>query len=82
MYICSNHHATAISRRGICQPADFGTGIRQLLPRYDKMLEVISSCLPTTSRRILELGCGTSELSLKILNCFPDAQVVALDYSL
>ncbi len=39
--------------------ADFDTGIRQLLPRYDEMLEVISRCLPSTSRRILELGCGT-----------------------
>ncbi|MHC5933052.1 class I SAM-dependent methyltransferase [Nostoc sp.] len=61
--------------------ADFDTGIRQLLPRYDEMLEVISRCVPSTSRRILELGCGTGELSLKILNRFPDAQVIALDYS-
>ncbi|MEH1807782.1 class I SAM-dependent methyltransferase [Nostoc sp.] len=61
--------------------ADFDTGIRQLLPRYDEMLEVITRCLPSTSRRILELGCGTGELSLKILNRFPDAQVIALDYS-
>ncbi|MHC5773229.1 class I SAM-dependent methyltransferase [Nostoc sp.] len=61
--------------------ADFDTGIRQLLPRYDEMLEVISRCVPSTSRRILELGCGTGELSIKILNRFPDAQVIALDYS-
>ncbi|MHC5597789.1 MAG: class I SAM-dependent methyltransferase [Nostoc sp.] len=61
--------------------ADFDTGIRQLLPRYDEMLEVIARCLPSTSQRILELGCGTGELSLKILNRYPDAQVIALDYS-
>ncbi|MEH1951033.1 MAG: class I SAM-dependent methyltransferase [Nostoc sp.] len=61
--------------------ADFDTGIRQLLPRYNEMLEVITRCLPSTSRRILELGCGTGELSLKILNRFPDCQVIALDYS-
>lgn len=61
--------------------ADFDTGIRQLLPRYDEMLEVITHCVPSTSRRILELGCGTGELSLKILNRYPDAQVIALDYS-
>ncbi|MDZ8066785.1 MAG: class I SAM-dependent methyltransferase [Nostoc sp. DedQUE08] len=61
--------------------ADFDTGIRQLLPRYDEMLEVITRCLTSTSRRILELGCGTGELSLKILNRFPDSQVIALDYS-
>jgi ubiquinone/menaquinone biosynthesis C-methylase UbiE len=67
VYISSNPYATIISRRGI----------RQLLPRYDEMLEVITRCLPSTSRRILELGCGTGELSLKILNRFPDAQVIA-----
>ncbi|MFN6477887.1 class I SAM-dependent methyltransferase [Nostoc sp. DedQUE07] len=61
--------------------ADFDTGIRQLLPRYDEMLEVITRCLTSTSRRILELGSGTGELSLKILNRFPDSQVIALDYS-
>jgi len=61
--------------------ADFDTGIRQLLPRYDEMLELISRCVPSTSRRILELGCGTGELTIKILNRFPDAQVIALDYS-
>ncbi|MBD2344091.1 class I SAM-dependent methyltransferase [Anabaena subtropica] len=61
--------------------ADFDTGIRQLLPRYDEMLEVIARCLPSTSHRILELGCGTGEVSLKLLQRCPDAQVIALDYS-
>ncbi|MFN6517417.1 MAG: class I SAM-dependent methyltransferase [Nostoc sp. CreGUA01] len=61
--------------------ADFDTGIRQLLPRYDEMLQVITHCIPSTSRRILELGCGTGELSIKILNRCPDTEVIALDYS-
>ncbi|BAY77074.1 type 12 methyltransferase [Nostoc linckia NIES-25] len=61
--------------------SDFDIGIRQLLPRYDEMLEVITRCLSSTSRRILELGCGTGELSIKILKRCPDAQVIALDYS-
>jgi tRNA (cmo5U34)-methyltransferase len=60
---------------------DFDSGIRHLLPRYDEMLEVITRCLPATSHRILELGCGTGELSLKILNRYPEAQIIALDYS-
>jgi tRNA (cmo5U34)-methyltransferase len=61
--------------------ADFDTGIRQLLPRYDEMLEVMSRCVPSMSHRILELGCGTGELSLKILHRCPDTQIIALDYS-
>ncbi|WP_414529101.1 class I SAM-dependent methyltransferase [Nodularia chucula] len=61
--------------------ADFDDGIRQLLPRYDEMLEVIIRCLPTTAGRILELGCGTGELTMKICQRCPDAEIVALDYS-
>ena len=63
------------------QTTDFDTGIRQLLPKYDEMLEAIVRCVPYTSRRILELGCGTGELSVKILNRCQDAQIIALDYS-
>lgn len=61
--------------------ADFDTSIRQLLPRYDEMLGAIALCLPPTTDRILELGCGTGELSLKLLNRCPNAQIVAVDYS-
>jgi tRNA (cmo5U34)-methyltransferase len=61
--------------------SDFDAGIRQLLPRYDEMLEVITRCVPSTSKRILELGCGTGELTLKILKRCPDAEITVLDYS-
>jgi len=63
------------------QTADFDAGIRALLPRYDEMLEAIAHCLPPTATRILELGCGTGEFSLKVLKRCPKAQLVALDYS-
>ncbi|MGK7945653.1 MAG: trans-aconitate 2-methyltransferase [Microcystaceae cyanobacterium] len=59
----------------------FDQGIRQLLPHYDEMLNALTACIPTTASRILELGCGTGELSLKLLNHCPDAHLVALDYS-
>lgn len=61
--------------------SDFDTGIRQLIPRYDEMLDALTRCVPTTSDRILELGCGTGELSLKLMHRCPSAQVVAVDYS-
>lgn len=63
------------------ETADFDAGIRTLLPRYDEMLEAIASCLPPTTTRILELGCGTGELSIKLLQRCPKAQLVAVDYS-
>ena len=61
--------------------ADFDTGMRQLLPRYDEMLDVLVTCTANANQRILELGCGTGELSLKILECYPSAEIVAVDYS-
>ncbi|WP_019487024.1 MULTISPECIES: class I SAM-dependent methyltransferase [Kamptonema] len=61
--------------------ADFDKGMRQLLPRYDEMLDVLVRCIANTNQRILELGCGTGELSLKLLRCYPYTQIIAVDYS-
>ena len=60
---------------------EFDTNIRQLLPYYDEMLDAIALCVPSESKRILELGCGTGELSLKVLQQCPHAELVAVDYS-
>lgn len=35
------------------QTKDFDTGIRQLLPQYDEMLEAVARCVSSTSDRIL-----------------------------
>lgn len=61
--------------------ADFDIGIRLILPKYDEMLDVLAGCILNANHRILELGCGTGELSLKVLQRYPSAEIVALDYS-
>lgn len=61
--------------------ADFDVNIRQLLPRYDELLDTIVACIPSESKSILELGCGTGELTLKLLKHYPKANIIALDYS-
>lgn len=61
--------------------ADFDSGIRRLLPKYDEMLDVLVGCIASANNRILELGCGTGELSLKVLERYPSATIVAVDYS-
>ncbi len=45
------------------------------------MLDAIANCSPPQSERILELGCGTGELSLKMLQHCPASRLVAIDYS-
>ena len=59
----------------------FDIGIRQLIPHYDLMLDTLVACVPSNARHVLELGCGTGELSLKLLQHCPDAQIMAVDYS-
>jgi tRNA (cmo5U34)-methyltransferase len=61
--------------------ADFDDGIRQILPNYDEMLDAVANCLPANAQRILDLGCGTGGLSLKVFQRCPTAQIMALDYS-
>ena len=63
------------------ETADFDPGLRQLVPRYEEILDVLAGCTPISARQILDLGCGTGEISLKILNRCPDAEVIAIDYS-
>lgn len=59
----------------------FDTGIRQLLPYYDFLLDTLVACVPTEATHLLELGCGTGELSSRLLKHCPSARLVALDYS-
>jgi tRNA (cmo5U34)-methyltransferase len=61
--------------------ANFDRGIRQLLPKYDEMLEAIALGIPTDVKKIIDLGCGTGELSIKILQRCSKATIMAMDYS-
>lgn len=60
---------------------EYDRNIRQLLPRYDEMLDLLVDCIPPNTRYLLELGCGTGELTGKILSRFPKMEIVAVDYS-
>lgn len=61
--------------------ADFDSGIRALVPHYDEMLNAMVRAVPAEAKQILELGCGTGELTVKILQHCPFAHVYAVDYS-
>ncbi|WP_216634515.1 class I SAM-dependent methyltransferase [Gloeomargarita lithophora] len=63
------------------QRGDFDRGIRTLLSHYDQLLTALSLCVPTETQRVLDLGCGTGNLSARILQRLPQAQITAMDYS-
>lgn len=53
--------------------------IRRAVPRYDEMLVRLVDYLPRAASRILELGCGTGNLSLALADRYPEASLTFLD---
>jgi tRNA (cmo5U34)-methyltransferase len=53
--------------------------IRRAVPRYDEMIERIMDYLPPSAGRVLELGCGTGNLTLRLAERFPRAAITTVD---
>ncbi len=60
---------------------EYDSLIRRAVPRYDEMLERLVTYLPETAERVLELGCGTGNLTLRLLERYPAARIVTVDAS-
>lgn len=55
--------------------------IRKFVPYYDEMMDSILACLPETKHgyEVLELGCGTGNLSARLLNEKKFCKLTAID---
>ncbi len=61
--------------------ASYDSLIRRSVPRYDEMLNRLVDYLPANPARVLELGCGTGNLSLLLSATFPTAAFTFVDGS-
>jgi len=59
--------------------AEYDALIRRAVPRYDEMLERLVDYLPPVAARVLELGCGTGNLSLLVAARHPAAAFTLVD---
>ena len=62
---------------------DYDKAIARCVPRYDEMLTQLFYYLPSgfEPKRVLELGCGTGNLTVRIEKQFPNATIEAVDVS-
>lgn len=61
----------------------FDKQVQRNIPSYNQMLEALINAIPDTKEnpKILDLGCGTGNITLKVLERFPKAHVTCLDLS-
>ncbi|MCA9195600.1 MAG: GNAT family N-acetyltransferase [Planctomycetales bacterium] len=62
---------------------EYDAAIRRCFPRYDEMLRTLLSYLPKNfePQRIVELGCGTGNLSMLVAQRFANSKFCLIDIS-
>jgi len=60
---------------------EYDSLIRRAVPRYAEMTRYLVDYLPAGSQRIVELGCGTGNLTLRLAKRFPRAALSVVDAS-
>lgn len=63
---------------------EYDEAILRCFPRYNEMLDLLVDYLPSQhapNLKILELGCGTGNLTRRVAQRFPDAELTIVDVS-
>jgi tRNA threonylcarbamoyl adenosine modification protein (Sua5/YciO/YrdC/YwlC family) len=62
-------------------PDSYAEMIRDDIPAYDAMQDQLVAASGSAARRVLDLGTGTGETALRLLDQHPDAMLVGVDVS-
>ena len=66
------------------EASEFDNIILKLVPHYIQMIDALVSAIPfknTDSINIIDLGCGTGYVSMKIKERFPNSKLTCLDFA-
>lgn len=61
--------------------AAYDSLVHRAIPVYGEMVDRLVLYAPEAPRRILELGCGTGNLSIALARSFPDSELTVVDGS-
>ena len=73
--------ALALEGRFRFDPSTYGAMVTDTLPGFERLQEQVAAASGAGARRILDLGIGTGETALRLLERHPDAVVVGVDES-
>jgi tRNA (cmo5U34)-methyltransferase len=59
--------------------AEYDSLIRRAVPRYDEMTTRLVDYLPRSATSVLELGCGTGNLTVALAARYPDTKLTVVD---
>lgn len=59
--------------------AEYNQFIVRVVPRYEEQLALLLAYAPQQASRVLELGCGSGNVSLRIVERWPGAQFTFVD---
>src|SRR5262245_39948764 len=81
-YSCVYHSPIDMSTIGASASEYFGAMIesydsliKRAVPRYEEMTQRLLEYLPPQAHKVLELGCGTGNLSLRLAAKYPQAAI-------
>lgn len=80
----ANEHSELVRKHFEIKYYEYDKLIRNLIPKYEEMHQLVVDSLNFTKEakiKVLDLGIGTGQTALKILEKFPNAQIDGFDTS-